>query len=72
MNDRGKVDVGKVRQNDLAFRMNASSREVLREVLSGLLIMEPNKKGVGSEKEGAPECRGLWDGVDLHFSAMTH
>ena len=25
MNDRGKVSVGKVRQNDLAFRMNATS-----------------------------------------------
>ena len=27
VNDRGKVGVGKVRQNDLTFRMNASSRE---------------------------------------------
>ena len=29
VNDRRKVDVGKVRQNDLAFRMNALSRKVL-------------------------------------------
>ena len=27
VNDKGKVGVGKVRQNDLTFRMNASSRE---------------------------------------------
>ena len=33
VNDRGKVGVGKVRQNDLAFRMNASSREVLWKCL---------------------------------------
>ena len=29
VNDRGKVSVSKVRQYDLAFRMNASSREIL-------------------------------------------
>ena len=42
MNDSGKVDVGKVQQNDLVFRMNASSREVLRKCLKGIIIMEPN------------------------------
>ena len=42
MNDRGKVDVGKVRQNDLAFRMNVSSREVLRKCLKGIIITEPS------------------------------
>ena len=52
--------------------MNASSKEVLQEVLSVLLIMEPNKKWVGSEKEVAPDRRGFWDGVDLRFGAMTH
>ena len=40
MNDRGKVSVGKVRQNDLAFRMNASSREVLQKCLKGIIITE--------------------------------
>ena len=44
MNDRGKVGVGKVRQNDLAFRMNASSREVLRKCLKGIIITELNIK----------------------------
>ena len=42
VNDRGKVSVGKVRQNDLAFRMNGSSREVLRKCLKGIIITEPN------------------------------
>ena len=41
VNDRGKVSVGKVWQNDLAFWMNASSREVLRECLKGIIITEP-------------------------------
>ena len=28
------------------------------------------EEGVGSEEEDAPECRGFWDGVDLHLGAM--
>ena len=44
VNDRGKVSVGKVWQNDLAFRMNASSKEVLRECLKGIIITEPNRR----------------------------
>ena len=44
VNDRGKVSVGKVRQNDLAFRMNASSGEVLRECLKGIIITEPDSR----------------------------
>ena len=40
VNDRRKVGVGKVCQNDLAFRMNASSREVLQKWLKGIIIME--------------------------------
>ena len=42
VNDRGKFSVGKVRQNYLAFRMNASFREVLWKCLKGIIIMEPN------------------------------
>ena len=42
VNDRGKVNVGKVQQNDLAFRMNASSREVLWKCLKGIIITEPD------------------------------
>ena len=37
--------LGVVRQNDSAFRTNTLSRKVLREVLSGILIMKPNKRG---------------------------
>ena len=40
VNDRGKVSVDKVRQDDLVFRMNASSREVLRKCLKGIIITE--------------------------------
>ena len=40
VNDRGKVSVDKVRQNDLAFWMNASSREVLWKCLKGIIIKE--------------------------------
>ena len=43
-NDNGERSVGKVRQNNMVLRMNATFLEVLREVLSGLLIMEPNVK----------------------------
>ena len=77
MNDRGKVSVSKVRQDDLAFRMNASSREVPRKCLKGIIIMEPDAlkassswnrtlKGEGSVDEEAPERRGFRAGVDLH------
>ena len=44
VNDIGKVGVGEVHQNDLAFRMNASSGKVLRESLSSILITEPNMR----------------------------
>ena len=57
--DRGKVSVGKVRQYDLAFRMNASSRKVLRECLVGIIITEPKRERAESEDEEAPEWRGF-------------
>ena len=40
VNDSGKVGVSEVHQNDLAFRMNAASRKVLRECIVGIIIME--------------------------------
>ena len=40
VNDSGKVSVGKVLQNDLAFRMNAASRKVLWECPVGIIITE--------------------------------
>ena len=44
LNDNGERSVGKVQQNNMVLRMNATFLEVLQEVLSGLLIMEPNVK----------------------------
>ena len=38
VNDSGKVSVGEVRQNDLVFWMNTSSRKVLRECLVSIII----------------------------------
>ena len=49
--------------------MNATFGEVLREVLTGLLIMDQTLRGVGSE-EDAPERRRFQDRVDLHLGAM--
>ena len=70
MNDRGKVSVGKVQQNDLAFRINASSREVLRKCLKGIIITKPKLEGEGSVDKEAPEQRGFRAGVDLHLGAI--
>ena len=54
VNDSGKDSVGEVWQNDLAFRMNASSREVLKEVCFGQLITEPNRRGSRVRRSGCP------------------
>ena len=42
--DTGERSVGKVRQNDMALRMNAAFLKVLKEVLLGLPITKPNVK----------------------------
>ena len=42
--DTGERSVGKVRQNDMALRMNATFLKVLKEVLLGLPITKPNVK----------------------------
>ena len=44
-NDSGERSVGKVQQDNMALRMNASFLEVLREVLSSLLITKLNVEG---------------------------
>ena len=44
VNDSGKVSVGEVHQYDLVFRMNTSSRKVLRECLVGIIITEPKRE----------------------------
>ena len=45
VNDSGKVSVGEVRQYDLAFWMNTSSRKVLQECFVGIIITEPKREG---------------------------
>ena len=44
VNDSGKVGVGEVCQNDLAFRMNAAFRNILWECLVGIIIIEPKRE----------------------------
>ena len=54
VNDSGKANVDEVSQNDLAFRMNTSSRKVLRECLVGIIITKSKReKEVESEDEEA-------------------
>ena len=67
VNDRGKVDVSKVRQNDLAFRMNASSRKVLRNCFKGIIITEPDMSQSlirGQRSAGMKRVLG-WSGFTL-------
>ena len=70
MNDRGKVSVGKVRQNDLAFQMNASSREVLQNALKASSSRNRMLEGEGSKDEEAPERKGFRAGVDVRLGAI--
>ena len=44
VNDSGKVSIGEVKKNDLAFRVNATPRKVLGKVLTGFIITEPDMK----------------------------
>ena len=52
--------------------MNTLSRKVLQEVLTSLLIMEPNGRRSGSEEEvDVTEQRGFWDGTNFCLGAIT-
>ena len=64
VNNRGKVGVDKVRQNDLAFRMNALSREVLRKCLKGIIIMESNVRRWRTRRWRSTETKRVpgWSG----------
>ena len=44
VNDSGMVGVSKMTQNGSAFRMNASSGEVLRKCLVGIIITKPERE----------------------------
>ena len=52
--------------------MNASSREVLRECLKGIIITKPNRtvEGERSVDEEASERRRFQAGVDLRLGAI--
>ena len=55
----------------MAFRMNTMFGEVLREVLTDLLITEPNMKRSGIRRRCPGTKRvGFRDEVDLHLGAM--
>ena len=57
VDDTGKVSVGEIRQDDLAFRMNTSSRKVLKEVWFGLLITEPDMGWCRIRRHGCPRTK---------------
>ena len=44
VNDSGKVGISKMTQDDLAFKMNASSGKVFRKCLIGIIITEMEKE----------------------------
>ena len=69
VNDRGKVSVGKVWQNDLVFRMNASPREVLRKCLKGIIITEPNtrKRRIRRRRSTGTKRVPGWSGFTLRY-----
>ena len=54
IDDSGKVGVREVRQDDLAFKMNASSRKVLKEVWFCLLITKPDRERSSVSRKGCP------------------
>ena len=73
VNDSGKVSVGEVRQNDSVFRMNTSSRKVLREVLLGILITEPNMRRIRIRGRWCPRMKRVlrWSGFMFWGHALT-
>ena len=74
MNDRGKVGVGKVQQNDLAFQMNAMSREVLRKCLKGIIITELDMRRWGIRRwrsTGTKRVPG-WSGFTFRCQAASN
>ena len=70
MNDKGKVGVGKVRQNDLAFQMNARLEKFSENALKASSSWNRILDQVGSDEEEAPEQRGFRARVDLCLGAI--
>ena len=59
VNDSGKISIGEVRKNDLAFQMNATSRKVFRKVLTGFIITELNVKGGKVKGRRCPRMKSV-------------
>ena len=72
VNDKEKVDVGKVQQNDLAFQMNAMSREVLRKCLKGIVITEPNMRRWGIRRRRSTEKKRVLSWSRFTFRCHRH
>ena len=72
VNDIGLVSVNEVRQDDLAFRMNVSSRKVLLESLSGILIMKPNMWWSRIGGSGCPRTKRVLGRSRLAFRCHRH
>ena len=70
VNDSGKVSIGKIRKDDLAFRMNVASRKVLRKVHTGFIITEPNMRRRRIRRRSL-QRRGFRNRVDLLFGAIS-
>ena len=58
-NDSGKVSIGKIQKDDLAFRMNAASRKVLQKVLMGFIIMKPDVRRSRVNEGSGRRCPGM-------------
>ena len=74
VNDSGKVGVDEVRQNELAFRMNAVSRNVFRECLVGIIIMEPKRERSRIRRRRGTETKKVlgWSGFTLRSIDITN
>ena len=59
MNDSGSVSIGKVLQNDVAFRMNASSTKFSEKSFRAPLSRNRTEEGVGLEEKDALKRRGF-------------
>ena len=69
VNDRGKVSVGKVWQNDLAFWLNATSRKVFQKCLKGIIITEPNVRRwrIRSRRSIRTKSVSGWSGFTFRY-----
>ena len=70
IDDSGKVGVKEVRQVDLAFRMNASSRKFSKKSNLAFSSQNRKEKGVVSAEKDAPKRIGFRHGADLRLGAI--